>query len=201
MPLLSIEDISPGCRLGLWKIEECINGILEADGRLESVLEYVEQYRSESRRKEVMAVYALLFAMTDNARLRISHDKLSRPLVEGYHVSVSHTRGYAALLLSTHSDVAVDIEYFSNRVERVAHKFIAPDEEASDLYSKLIHWSAKETIYKLFAEEKLDYFDMKVSPFVLLEEGMIDVADLKENKKQRVYYRLNDKYVLTYAYL
>ncbi len=200
MPLLSIEEISSGCRLGLWQIEDSVEQMLDEDYHLKNVLEYTESYRSESRRKEVLAVYALLFVMTGNSELRINHDSLSRPIVEGYHVSISHTKGYAALILSTQGDVAVDIEYFSDRVERVAHKFIRNDEDAPSLYSKLIHWSAKETIYKLFAEEFLDFFEMRVTPFGLSDEGTIDVADLKEEKTQSVYYHTNDKYVLTYAY-
>ena len=201
MPLLSIEEISPGCRLGLWKIEDSIEELVEANPCLHSILEHTEKFRSESRRKEVLAIYALLFAMTGDSKLRIEHDPLSRPLVEGFHVSVSHTKGYAALILSTRGNVAVDIEYLSNRVERIAHKFIRYDEKAPDLYSKLIHWCAKETIYKLFSEEMLDFFDTCLSPFLLSENGTIDVVDLKEKKTQLVYYRLNDKYVLTYAYL
>lgn len=201
MPLLSIEEISPGYCLGLWKIEDSVEQLVGANQDLNSVLAYTESFRSESRRKEVLAVYALLFAMTGENHLRIDHDYLSRPIVEGFHVSISHTKGYAALVLSTRGDVAVDIEYCSNRVERVADKFIRCDEKAPDLYAKLIHWSAKETIYKLFAEEVLDFFDMRVSPFILSDSGTIDVADLKEEKSQCVYYRLNNKYVLTYAYL
>ena len=200
MPLLSIEEISPGCRLGLWQIEASIEQMLAEDSSLKNVLKCTESYRSEARRREVIAVYALLFAMTGNSELRIDHDNLSRPIVDGYHVSISHTKGYAALILSNCSSVAVDIEYFSDRVERVAHKFIRSDEDAPSLYAKLIHWSAKETIYKLFAEEFLDYFEMRVTPFNLSDQGTINVADLKEEKNQKVCYRKNDKYVLTYAY-
>ena len=108
------------------------------------VLHSLRSSRSESRRKEVLAVYGLLFAMTDNPYLRIEHDDLSRPVIDGYHVSISHTRGYAALLLSTRHKVAIDIEFISNRVERVASKFIRNDEVADSLYAKLIHWSAKD---------------------------------------------------------
>lgn len=200
MPLLSIEEISPGCRLGLWQIEASIEQMLAEDSSLKNVLKCTESYQSEARRREVIAVYALLFAMTGNSELRIDHDNLSRPIVDGYHVSISHTKGYAALILSNCSNVAVDIEYFSDRVERVAHKFIRSDEDAPSLYAKLIHWSAKETIYKLFAEEFLDFFDMRVTPFNLSDRGTINVADLKEEKNQNVSYRKNNKYVLTYAY-
>ena len=199
MPLISIDAIAPQCHLGLWRIEDPIDDIIATDNRLAGVVDKIEHFHSESRRKEVLAVYGLLFAMTDNTCLRIEHDDLSRPVIDGYHVSISHTRGYAALLLSTRHKVAIDIEFISNRVERVASKFIRNDEVADSLYAKLIHWSAKETIYKLFANENLDFFDMRIAPFDQREEGDIEVDDLKIEKKQSVHYLCNDKYVLTYA--
>lgn len=199
MPLLSIDEIAPQCHIGLWRIEETVNDIIAADKRLCKVVDRIDHFHSESRRKEVLAVYALLYAMTDNPNLRIGHDVLSRPIVDGYHVSISHTRGFAALLLSTRCNVAVDIEFISNRVERVTSKFIRNDEMADTLYSKLIHWSAKETIYKLFAEENLDFFDMRIIPFEQSGEGVIEVEDLHTEKIQPVHYLCNDKYVLTYA--
>ena len=181
MPLISIDAIAPQCHLGLWRIEETIDDIIATDNRLAGVVDKIEH------------------AMTDNTCLRIEHDDLSRPVIDGYHVSISHTRGYAALLLSTRHKVAIDIEFISNRVERVASKFIRNDEVADSLYAKLIHWSAKETIYKLFANENLDFFDMRIAPFDQREEGDIEVDDLKIEKKQSVHYLCNDKYVLTYA--
>ena len=184
MPLISIDAIAPQCHLGLWRIEDTIDDIIATDNRLAGVVDKIEHFHSESRRKEVLAVYGLLFAMTDNTCLRIEHDDLSRPVIDGYHVSISHTRGYAALLLSTRHKVAIDIEN---------------DEVADSLYAKLIHWSAKETIYKLFANENLDFFDMRIAPFDQREEGDIEVDDLKIEKKQSVHYLCNDKYVLTYA--
>lgn len=47
----------------------------------------------------------------------------------------------------------MDIEYFNDRVERIASKFLRKDEKAEDLDAKLVHWCAKETVFKLFSEE------------------------------------------------
>lgn len=199
MPLLRIETIGAGVRLGLWRIDESVDGFCMADERLRPIAALVSRHRSHSRQLEIMAVYALLFSMTGDERLRIAHDERSRPLVEGYHVGISHTRGFAALILSTAQKVSVDIEYVSPRVARVVSKFVRADEQAPNLPSLLVHWCVKETLYKLFSDEDLQYFEMRVRPFELQASGMVKADDLKIAKTQAVNYRITADYVLTYA--
>ena len=67
--------------------------------------------------------------------------------------------------------------------------------------SRLINWSAKETLYKLFSEEDLQYFEMRLQPFLPENQGLLLVDDLKIEKQARVFYRANEDYVLTYSYL
>ena len=152
MPLISIDAIAPQCHLGLWRIEDTIDDIIATDNRLAGVVDKIEHFHSESRRKEVLAVYGLLFAMTDNPCLRIEHDDLSRPVIDGYHVSISHTRGYAALLLSTRHKVAIDIEFISNRVERVASKFNRNDEVTLSMRNSSIGAQRKRFISYLLTK-------------------------------------------------
>ena len=97
----------------------------------------------------------------------------------------------------------------------------------------LINWSAKETMYKFFSEEDLQYFDMRVHPFDVAADGELLVDNLKLSSSQldgrehslsqfdgqehsssqfdgrepatiskalRVFYRLNEDYVITYAF-
>ena len=158
MPLIKIEAVAPDVRLGLWKIEETIELFFAANPHLQDLCSRLSDYQSTSRRLEILATYGLLFAMTNNSRLSITHYPNGKPHVEGYHVSISHTRGYAVLLISTNKEVAVDIEYYSNRVSRIVHKFIRQDEISSSVDIQLINWSAKETVYKLFSVEALQYF-------------------------------------------
>ena len=79
MALLSIESIAPGIQLGLWAIEDTTEQLMAQDPRLARVTE-AERYHADARRREVLAVYALLFAMTGDSSKRIAHDELNRPL-------------------------------------------------------------------------------------------------------------------------
>ena len=131
----------------------------------------------------------------------ITHNEAGKPLFRGYHISVSHTKGYAALILSKNQEVAVDIEYFNDRVERIASKFLRKDEKAKNLDAKLVHWCAKETVFKLFSEENLMFEDMRVKPFDTMADWSCDVENLKSGKMAHVDFELTMEFVLTYAAL
>ena len=167
-----------------------------------------DKYKNDGRKLEFLAIRALMYEM-----LRVNgaskgllshagdftHNGQGKPLFRGYHVSISHTKGYAALILSKKSEVAVDIEYMSDRVERIASKFLRKDERADSLDAKLVHWCAKETVFKLFSEENLLFEDMRLKPFDTMADWACDVENLKSGKTARVDFELAMDFVLTYS--
>lgn len=130
----------------------------------------------------------------------IGHAASGQPLLRGYHVGVTHTKGYAALMLSKSCDVACDLEHFSDRVERIKSKFLRKDEKADDLDSLLVHWCGKETVYKLFPEDNLQFSQMRVGPFSTMSDWACEVENMKRGEKVRVDFELTMQFVLTYAF-
>lgn len=130
----------------------------------------------------------------------IGHAASGQPLLRGYHVGVTHTKGYAALVLSNSCDVACDIEHFSDRVERIKSKFLCKEEKADDLDSLLVHWCSKETVYKLFPEDNLQFSQMRVGPFSTMSDWACEVENMKRGEKVRVDFELTMQFVLTYAF-
>lgn len=130
----------------------------------------------------------------------IGHAASGQPLLRGYHVGVTHTKGYAALMLSKSCDVACDIEHFSDRVEHIKSKFLRKDEKADDLDSLLVHWCGKETVYKLFPEDNLLFSQMRVGPFSTMSDWACEVENMKRGEKVRVDFELTMQFVLTYAF-
>lgn len=130
----------------------------------------------------------------------IGHAASGQPLLRGYHVGVTHTKGYAALMLSKSCDVACDIEHFSDRVERIKSKFLRKDEKADDLDSLLVHWCGKETVYKLFPEDNLQFSQMRVGLFSTMSDWACEVENMKRGEKVRVDFELTMQFVLTYAF-
>lgn len=193
MPLISIETIDSGAQLGLWHIEESVDELLN---RYPSLSSEVSSYRSDARRLEKLAVYSLLFMMTGDTNLRICHNEAGKPFVNGWNISISHTKGFAAVILSKDKNVAIDIEHISPRVFKIANRFVRSDEDAPTLESLLLHWSAKETIYKYFSESDLHFFDMRIHN---IKENELWVENLKDNAEVMVTYRFSHDYVLTFV--
>ena len=200
MAVVNIREVYPGVSLGLWQMDESPEQLFDLYPHLlpyRSSLD--DKYKNDGRKLEFLAIRALMYEM-----LRVNgaskgllshagdftHNGQGKPLFRGYHVSISHTKGYAALILSKKSEVAVDIEYMSDRVERIASKFLRKDERADSLDAKLVHWCAKETVFKLFSEENLLFEDMRVKPFDTMADWACDVENLKSGKTARVDFEL-----------
>lgn len=209
MAVVNIREVYPGVSLGLWQMDESPEQLFDLYPHLlpyRSSLD--DKYKNDGRKLEFLAIRALMYEM-----LRVNgaskgllshagdftHNGQGKPLFRGYHVSISHTKGYAALILSKKAEVAVDIEYMSDRVERIASKFLRKDERADSLDSKLVHWCAKETVFKLFSEENLLFEDMRVKPFDTMSDWACDVENLKSGKTARVDFELAMDFVLTYS--
>uniref|UniRef100_UPI00402832D0 4'-phosphopantetheinyl transferase superfamily protein n=1 Tax=Prevotella sp. TaxID=59823 RepID=UPI00402832D0 len=209
MAVVNIREVYPGVSLGLWQMDESPEQLFDLYPHLlpyRSSLD--DKYKNDGRKLEFLAIRALMYEM-----LRVNgaskgllshagdftHNGQGKPLFRGYHVSISHTKGYAALILSKKSEVAVDIEYMSDRVERIASKFLRKDERADSLDAKLVHWCAKETVFKLFSEENLLFEDMRVKPFDTMADWACDVEILKSGKTARVDFELAMDFVLTYS--
>ena len=209
MAVVNIREVYPGVSLGLWQMDESPEQLFDLYPHLlpyRSSLD--DKYKNDGRKLEFLVIRALMYEM-----LRVNgaskgllshagdftHNGQGKPLFRGYHVSISHTKGYAALILLKKSEVAVDIEYMSDRVERIASKFLRKDERADSLDAKLVHWCAKETVFKLFSEENLLFEDMRVKPFDTMADWACDVENLKSGKTARVDFELAMDFVLTYS--
>ncbi len=199
MALLSIRHLWDDVNLGIWAIEETVEQLFEQYPHLKDLKVYLdEKYKNEGRKNEILAVRALLYEMThEESSKRISHEPSGKPLLKGYFISISHTKGYAAVIMSKTRNVAVDIEYVSDRVSKIVDKFIRSDEDSSTIEVQLKNWCAKETVYKYFSEEDLQYSEMRLHD---LSSSHALVDDLKIKKTIDVFFDTNSQYVLAYSY-
>ena len=195
MPQLSVEKINSHTTLLVWRITEAEEQLKSQLPK--SVLEIItnKNYKSESRRLEVMATYALLTSYLKTPSIIIDHNSNGQPLLDGFYLSISHTNDYACVLLSTQKVVAIDIEYRSDRIERIRSKFLRSDEAFTSIEDLLLVWSAKETLYKYFSEDDLMYNEMKVES---ISDSSLSMTNLKTNEKKMVSYLSTPNYVLTY---
>jgi len=194
MPLLRVDRIGDDVWLGLWEMSE--HPSFQPDLYREACL----RYKSEGRQREYVCVRALLHQMMDDDALTIDHHESGKPVLSnGWHISISHTKGYCAVMVSPHHRVGIDIEYVSNRVSRITHKFMRSDEHADTIQGQLLHWCVKETLYKLFSEENLGYEEMRLLPFEMEEHGQVSAENLRDGILINVSYLITPFFVFTWA--
>ncbi|TAE83363.1 MAG: 4'-phosphopantetheinyl transferase superfamily protein [Bacteroidetes bacterium] len=110
---------------------------------------------------------ALAVHFGGNTMLEIAKDQFNKPSLkvgeQAYHLSITHSNNYAAVLFSKTYLVALDIEKVDNRIGRVSHKFMNAAElemlagELNPVNAQTLIWSGKETLYKYYGQKELDF--------------------------------------------
>lgn len=128
----------------------------------------------------------------------LTHNYAGKPFIDNYNISISHTvsrrGGFVAIMLSESHEVGIDIEYKSDRIMKIASRFLRPDENPQSVDDHLVCWCAKEAVYKLFSSEDLTYQQMKV------DDDMSSVMNMKSNISVDIHYQVTDEYVIVYTY-
>lgn len=205
MPLLTIHTTP---FLGIWKIEESSGQFLSLLERKEEYLPELEKIRTEHRRQEWLATRVLLQQMLGRF-CRIAYHPNGAPYLPetSFYISISHTKGYAALLLQTQPAAGVDIEYRSGRVLKIRNRFMNPEEEVGldsqhETEHLLIHWCAKEALFKMIGQEGVDFrHHLHICPFGYAPEGRFNACETRTDKcvKYRMAYRIHPDFVLVWS--
>jgi phosphopantetheinyl transferase len=163
---------------GIWHITET-----EAELERFSGCSAPARISNPSRRCEYLSIRALAVDMGLDPG-KIEYQTSGKPFLTDYPgtISFSHTKNYAAIVVAPHVNVGIDIEQRTERVVRIRHKFMHPLEEAALKEAALIesnwdtntglllHWCAKEAVFKAVPEEAIDFAqEIRVSRLPLLQ--------------------------------
>lgn len=208
--MLYYHNIEGNARIAVWHVTESYEELLELLPDADSVSGEAEsKFSSESRRLEWTAVRVLLCNMLERQVL-IEYNELGAPLLPEYerlNISISHTHGYVAVALSERNAVGIDIEQIErteeekeSKVERVKGKFMGEREHTDTTVGLLLHWSAKETAFKVLGETDIDFKeDFCIEPFDELDmEGELNLRDM-DGHIHRISYKVFDDFVLTFT--
>lgn len=205
--LIRKEHIDGGL-LGIWKMDESHEELLLLfpEYMRSNAIEYVKEIRSERRTIEWLSIRILLFMLLGEEKTILNRGD-GKPYLKdsNYHISISHTKGYATVFLHETAPVGIDIEIRSERVKKVADKFIS-DKEYIDTSQKtvhqLLHWSAKESLFKLMEENEIDFkHHLHIHPFTPAANGIITASETKtdRNRTFNIHYEVHSDYVLTWV--
>ena len=166
MPLSDRFDLPQGT-IVLWKIDET-----EAELRTrctEDECAAAARFAAATRRREWLAWHAALRTIAPDAVPFYLPD--GAPAIgEGLRIGVSHTKGYAAVLVGR-TDGAVDIERKERDFTAAAPRFLSDEEttmiaRSCGMLTPGIVWCAKETLYKLAPAENTDLLrDIRITGF------------------------------------
>lgn len=207
MPVI-LQTENLGQYTAVWRIEENLEALLKKVQLATEELQILESYTNENRKKEWLAVRALLQSLRPSCPV-IKYKENGKPyLTDGSEeISISHSGPYIAIALSKSHLPGVDIEQASPRIKRIAERFVNEQERTFLTERTLIEqlcliWCAKEVLYKIHPEGMLNFKNnLLVSPFTLADKGEFEGFIIKDTNRSahKLQYLRIDNYMLVYT--
>lgn len=176
MPLTRIYQPDALLTIGFWELSEDSTQLLSWVELSEEERIWVETCHP-NRQNEILGVRVLLKNMLKSAYQGISYDELGKPALIGntQSLSISHSQNQIVVALHPSKNIGIDLEFFSERINRLQQKFMSAKELAfcgENLVKKTLLWSAKESLYKWYGKKKLDFRQhISISDFELSKYG------------------------------
>ena len=194
--------------LGVWKIEEDLNSLLELVSLDNEEKKKYRSFSSTSRKLEFLSVRALLSELIGK-EAKIVYNKNNKPFLKdgSRFISISHSHKLTAILLSTNEKVGIDLEYMSSNIAAIAFKFLnwrekITRENENRRYHLYLHWCAKEALYKICDKEGISIRkNITIEPFNVRDSGEIKghVHTDKINESFDLYYSKYDNYAIVWT--
>ena len=136
-------------------------------------------------------------------QLHLEKTELGKPHFTNYPLkfSISHSRSYIAVICSETNDVAIDIEVIQDKVLKIKHKFLHPNdfEQGDDIERLAMIWSAKETIYKHYHTKDLYSFKEQIALESCSNTSMnYKLSNFQNQKHSEVFYKKIEGAILTW---
>ncbi len=210
MPLILEKQVNPSSFIAVWKISES-EGVLKdmLPPLKEADKNFLERISNENRRLEWLASRILIYQKT-GLYPSTFYNNWGQPVLTECkeHISISHTYGYAAIASSSDCFPGIDIEYPSDRIEKVANRFLTQTEKTyisevkKDKQLGLI-WCAKEAIYKKAGQPGLIFNkQIEIEEFIPEQTGYLNAILSIQNEaiKVRTEYMIEKDYYLAWVF-
>ncbi|PKP42508.1 MAG: hypothetical protein CVT93_03540 [Bacteroidetes bacterium HGW-Bacteroidetes-10] len=208
MGLYFSRELESGATISVWEITETEEELMNLSSVPHDELEDLLITKSSARRKERLAVRALLNELFDG-KVYLGHHDNGRPFLQNslIEISISHTGRYVCVLTHPDDSVGVDIESLERNFSAVEKKALSPEEIENLSESKrnlhlAIHWSVKEAVYKRMSLTEVDFArQINVKKFSPREEGEIDVEFIHKDgtvEEFEVKYEIFENHILAW---
>jgi phosphopantetheine--protein transferase-like protein len=194
--------------ISVWEITESEDELLNLSSIPNEELEELALIRNSARRKEKLAVRALLNKVFDG-KVYLGHHDNGRPYLQNslIEISISHTNRFVSILTHPEESVGIDIESLNRNYSAVEKRALSLEEldylsdRDRDLQLAII-WSAKEAVFKRMSRSDIDFSSqIIVKKFSPRESGELEVIFIDKDGDQQEFelnYEIFENHVMAW---
>ena len=212
MPIVKLEKVNPYSAIGLWKIDESEEALIQLM-MLDSVLQLpTSDISNIVKKQEWMAGRLVLKALVEFMGFKyegIYKDEVGKPHLNTlpHHISLTHSYPWVGAVMCEKNAVGIDLEQPKEKLKRIAYKFLGEAElnhAGNDVAKLCVYWCAKEALYKLKGQKGIIFKEnLTIEPFELndktdlvgniIANGVSEVYKMRAEKANKTYlvYTLN----------
>lgn len=195
--------------ISVWQITETEQELIDLSSVPTDEMEEISLIRSETLRKQKLAVRALLNTVFEE-KMYLNHHDNGKPFLENCitNISITHTDRYVAIITHDEDDVGIDIESLDRDFSAVGKKVLS-EEEIEDIDEDrrneqlAIYWCTKEAIFKRMSQNKVDFSEqILVSHFNPKDEGELEATFIHKDGYEEEFelgYTTFDRHVLVWV--
>ena len=205
------KELENTAKIAVWKITETEEELIEFSSTPSDEMEEISFIKSESLRKQRLAVRALLNELFGE-KVYLAHHDNGKPYIENdsINISISHTEKYVAVILDQNDEVGIDIESLDRDFSAVEKRALSED-EIDDLdddkmeknFQLAIYWCAKEAIFKKISKYNVDFAEqIEIEKFRNNEEGELEATFIHKDGYEEEYkleYITFDRHLLVWV--
>lgn len=208
MALYLRKKLDNKAEIAVWQVTESEQELREMSSVPTDEMEEISLIRSESLRKQMLAVRALLNEVFEE-KMYLNHHDNGKPYLENCvtNISITHTEKYVAIITHDEDDLGIDIESLDRDFSAVEKKALSEEEiQALDEETKneqlAIYWCAKEAIFKRMSQNRIDFAEqIEVEKFHPKGEGQLEATFIHKDEHEEEFeleYITFDRHVLVW---
>ncbi len=186
---------------------EICNSVDELFGKLSNIeLSEYANLTSDKRRLEYLGVrLALKNLLGEEKKIIYTTDGKPELSDKSYHISVSHSGSWIAVMAHNTKKVGIDIEKPTDKISKIYQRFLNETEQkelsgGKNVKQLLLAWSGKEALYKIIGIDAVDFANhLHIFPFEVKSEGTIEAQHIPTKDYYKLQYIQNEVYTLVYC--
>ena len=193
-------------KIMVWELTESIESLKEQLILSDSDKTAFNKIASDKRKLEFLSIRVALKSLLGK-EIQIKYDSEGKPHLsdQSYHISISHSNKWIAVMAHTSRNVGIDIECPSDKIQKLYQRFLSITEQkelsnGNDIRQLLLAWSGKEALYKIIGREAVDFANqLRIFPFEVKPSGEMKAQHIPSESFYKLFYQLTEQYTLVYC--